>query len=108
MTTRGERLQRYLAEKTGGRRGWQSALVEMSGVKRQTITKWTNPKFDGYPDLQALAQVAAALGVTTAEIVAVLDGDGPLVALDDRLRAMIREEIEAYGEGREPPKASRG
>lgn len=102
MTTRGERLRRYLAEKTGGRRGWQAELVERSGVKRQTITKWTHPEFDRYPDLEALAQVAAALDVTTAEIVAAMDGDAPVVALDDRLRTMIREEIEAYRTGEAP------
>jgi hypothetical protein len=46
MTTRGERLAEYLRIKTGGRRGWQSRLVAKSGVKRQTISKWTNPTFD--------------------------------------------------------------
>lgn len=78
--------------------------MSRSGVKRQTITKWTHPEFDRYPDLEALAQVATALGVPTAEIVAAMDGEGPLVVFDDRMRAMIREEIAAYG--REHPQGS--
>lgn len=109
MTTRGERLRRYLAEKTGGRRGWQQELVERSGVKRQTITKWTHPEFDRYPDLEALAQVATALGVPTSEIVGAMDGEYPTVALDDQLRLMIREEIEAVVDERlGPRRGSRG
>lgn len=75
-------MQRFLVEQTGGRRGWQADLVARSGVKRQTITKWTNPKFDGYPDMAALAQVAEALNVRPYEVVAYLDGDGPVGSLE--------------------------
>lgn len=104
MTTRGERLRRYLAAKTGGRRGWQAELVEKSGVKRQTITKWTHPDFDRYPDLEALAQVASALGVPTAEIVAALDGDAPAGDVSPDLQLLIREQIEAVLDERLGPR----
>lgn len=81
MTTRGERLRSYLLLKTGGVPGWQAALVEKSGVKRQTISKWTNPKFDRYPDLETLAAIAEALEVGTYEIIAAMDGRGPVLDL---------------------------
>lgn len=90
MTTRGERMTEFLFKRTGGKRGWQTDLVARSGVKRQTITKWTNPKYDGWPDLATLAQLAPALGVKVWEIVAALDGAGPVVELTDETRAMFR------------------
>jgi transcriptional regulator with XRE-family HTH domain len=74
-------LRAYLLAKTGGQSGWQAALVARSGVKRQTISKWTSPTFDGYPDPDALAAVAKALEVRPYEIIAALDGDGPLLDL---------------------------
>jgi transcriptional regulator with XRE-family HTH domain len=74
MTTRGERLGAYLLAKTGGRRGWQKALVEKSGVKRQTISKYTSPTFDDYPDLETLERLAHGLGVPLFEIVAAFEG----------------------------------
>lgn len=95
MTTRGERLRSYLLARTGGVPGWQTQLVAASGVKRQTISKWTNPAFDRYPDLETLAAIATALGVSTFEIVAAMDGIEALDAQDQRLRTMMREEIEA-------------
>lgn len=91
MSTRGERLSEYLRVKTGGRRGWQTALVEKSGVKRQTISKWTKPTFDAYPDLETLGLVAQALGVKTYEIVAALDGEAPVVPLDPATREAVTE-----------------
>jgi len=108
MSTRGERLSDYLRLKTGGRRGWQTALVEKSGVKRQTISKWTSPSFDGYPDLETLATVAAALDVKTFEIVAALDGDQAVSPLDPAVRSALRDEIEAALDERlGPRKAAR-
>lgn len=108
VTTRGERLQAYIHAQMGGGRGSQKELVERSGVKRQTLSKWTNPRFDGYPDLASLAAVASALGVRLYEIVAAMEGDEPVVRIDARLRAAIREEMQAFArEGRtlppEPP-----
>lgn len=96
MSTRGERLGLYLRQRTGGRRGWQADLVARSGVKRQTISKWTHPAYDGYPELEHLAAVAAALGIRPWELVAVLDGDEPTVP-DERVRKLVRQELEAAG-----------
>jgi transcriptional regulator with XRE-family HTH domain len=85
----------FLLRQTGGRRGWQADLVARSGVKRQTISKWTNPAYDGWPELEHLAAVAAALGVRAWEVVAALEDDEPEVASDDRIRAIVREELAA-------------
>lgn len=94
MSTRGERLSAYLARQTGGRRGWQTALVQQSGVKRQTISKYTSVKFDGYPELDTLSQIAEALKVPLWEIVAAMDGDAPAVPLDQQTVAAIRAVVE--------------
>ena len=109
MTTRGERLSAYLNSRTGGRHGWQADLVRSSGVKRQTITKWTRSEFDGYPDPEALAAVAQALGVKPWEIVRAMDGDEEPLPIDEATRAALRAEIEAVLDERlGPRKAARG
>lgn len=95
MTTRGVRLRRYILAKTGGGPGWQGELVAASGVKRQTISKYTSPKFDRFPDLGTLAQLADGLGVPTFELIAAMDGATAVDVLDPRLRAVLREEIDA-------------
>lgn len=101
MTTRGERLRAYLLQQTGGAPGWQKALVEASGVKRQTISKWTAPTYDGYPDPDALAQVATALGVKPFQIWAAIDGDGPVLDLASRdAEAMILRVVERWARDR--------
>jgi transcriptional regulator with XRE-family HTH domain len=102
MTTRGERLRAYLLTRTGGASGWQARLVEASGVKRQTISKWTNPEFDRYPDLEALAQVARALSVETWEIVAAMDGKEQVVdllspAAQEALTEIVDRALDARG-----------
>jgi transcriptional regulator with XRE-family HTH domain len=89
MTTRGDRLRGYLLAKTGGRPGWQGELVEKSGVKRQTISKYTSPKFDRYPDLATLATLASALGVETFEIVAAMDGETALSLSNPQTRQLL-------------------
>jgi transcriptional regulator with XRE-family HTH domain len=118
MTTRGERLRGFLLARTGGTPGWQARLVEASGVKRQTISKWTNPAFDRYPDLEALAQVAGALRVETWEIVAAMDGVEPppgieletrIVALEETLAELLRNSRTSAGSAALPaPRAREG
>ena len=108
MTTRGERLRSYLLARTGGKPGWQAQLVKESGVKRQTISKWTNPAFDRYPDLETLGAIAHALGVPTFEVIAAMDGDVAVALNDPRARAAMREEMERLlderlGPRQEPP-----
>lgn len=101
MSTRGARLRAYLLAKTGGATGWQQRLVAASGVKRQTITKWTRETFDGYPDPEALAAVAGALGVRPFEIVAALDGDGPVLDLSTaEAEGLILRVVERWAQDR--------
>lgn len=107
MTTRGERLRSYLLAKTGGKPGWQGELVAASGVKRQTISKWTKPTFDRYPDLESLATVAKALGVGTFEVIAAMDDDVAVSLFDPRTKEAMRgllEELLAERDARQPPR----
>lgn len=104
MTTRGERLRSYLLTKTGGASGWQKQLVIASGVKRQTISKWTSATFDGYPDLGTLAIIAKSLGVPTFEVIAAMDGEVAVSLSDPRARAAMREEMEALLDQRLGPR----
>jgi transcriptional regulator with XRE-family HTH domain len=69
-----------------------TALAEASGVKRATLHSWFNGS--AQPDLASLDLVAAALGVSRFEIVAAMDGAGPVVPLDAAAREAIREEID--------------
>lgn len=101
MTTRGERLRSYLLARTGGASGWQKQLVERAGVKRQTISKWTSAEFDGYPDLETLAAVAAALDVPTYELIAAMEGAGPLLDLStSEAEATILRVVERWARSR--------
>lgn len=107
MTTRGERLNAYLQATTGGRRGWQAKLVRESGVKRQTITKWTREDFDGYPDPETLAVVADALGVRPWEIVAAADGDQAVSLTDPGTKEAMRGILEELLAERDAPRPQR-
>lgn len=106
VETRGGRLRQFLLERTGGQHGWVNKLAGRSGVKRQTLSAWMGDRTE--PDLASLYAVAEALGVRPFELIAAMDGDGPVVRYDDQLRAVIREEIERYREDPGPPTASHG
>jgi transcriptional regulator with XRE-family HTH domain len=104
MTTRGDRLRSYLFTKTGGKVGWQGDLVEKSGVKRQTISKYTASQYDAYPDLGTLSQLAKGLGVQTFEIVAAMDGDPALNVLDPRVEEALVRLIDRLLDERQVPR----
>lgn len=100
MTTRGDRLRAYLLSRDG-RPGWQKRLVEKSSVKRQTISKYTKPDFDRYPDLDTLAQLAVGLEVPLYELIAAMDGAGPLLDLASaEAEAMILRVVERWARSR--------
>ena len=101
-------MRAYLLAKTGGRSGWQGELVAKSGVKRQTISKWTKATFDRYPDLETLESIAAALGVRPFEILAAMDGDVAVSLLDPAVRQAMREEMEALLDERLGPRRGSG
>lgn len=101
MTTRGERLRGYLLAKTGGSPGWQKRLVERSGVKRQTISKWTSPDFDRYPDLETLAEIAEALDAPLFEVIAAMEGKSAVDPTDPRSKDVMRGLLEELLEERD-------
>lgn len=93
-------------QKTGGAHGWVNQLAADSGVKRQTLSAWMGDRTR--PDLESLDAVAGVLGVRPYEIVAVMDGDEPVVRIDDELRVQLRAEMEALLDERlGPPRAPR-
>lgn len=102
METRGVRLRRYLMQRTGGAHGWVNDLSARSGVKRQTLSAWMGDR--ARPDLESLDALASVLGVRPYEVVAVMDGDEPVVRIDEDLRAQLREELEALLDERLGPR----
>lgn len=94
MTTRGELLRAYILRVTGGAPGYQKALVEASGVKRQTISKYTKPTFDGFPDLGTLDQLAKGLRRPLFELIAAMDGEQAVALGDPLTREMLRDLLE--------------
>lgn len=107
-------MRRFLLERTGGAHGWVNELAVRSGVKRQTLSAWMGDRT--VPDLDSLGAIAKALPpdaagrpVSRFEIVAAMDGEGPVVRLDGSLRLLLREEIEAVLDERlGPRRAARG
>lgn len=111
MTTRGERLRSYLLRMTGGKSGWQKELVAASGVKRQTISKYTSETYDGDPDLGTLRQLAAGLRRPLFEVIAAMDDQQAISLTDPAVRATLRdllEELLDERDGRRPPGTPRG
>lgn len=107
VETRGVRLRRYLMTQTGAPHGWVNSLAKESGVKRQTLSAWMGDR--ATPDLLSIEAIARALGVRPYEVLAAMDGEGPVVRVDDQLREVLREEIEsAIDERLGPRREARG
>lgn len=103
VDTEGARLKSYLAQLMGDKYGWPTELSKNSGVKRATLYKW----FRGAstPDLESLRAIAEQVGVSRAQIVAAMDGQVPIVSLDDRTTAALEELIERRLEERLGPRS---
>jgi transcriptional regulator with XRE-family HTH domain len=99
VESRGTRLRHYLAQRTGGRRGWVNDLAAKSGVKRQTLSAMMGDR--SAPDLKTIDAIADALEIRPFEIVAAMDGDVALSVADPRVRQAIRDEIDAALDERE-------
>lgn len=106
--TPGSRLRAYLLAKTGGKHGWVNSLAERAGIKRQSLSAWMGNR--ERPERGSIDALADALGVRPYEIVAVLDGDGPVVRVEDEhLWAMLQERVERLLDERlGPPSGSTG
>lgn len=106
MEGRGDRLRRFLIDKTGGRHGWVNALEEASGVRRQTLSAAMGARSN--PDLATITAIADAIGVRPFELLAAMDGDVAVSLADPRAQEAIREAVEAevsarLGPRQEPP-----
>jgi transcriptional regulator with XRE-family HTH domain len=90
----GERLRAFLAERLGtSAHGWQAELSRRAGVHPTMLSRWfTGEKA---PDLDSLERVAAAVNARRYEVVAALDGVGPVGPLDE---AALRAEVEDLAE----------
>jgi transcriptional regulator with XRE-family HTH domain len=106
VTTEGARLKAYLGELMGNKYGWPTQLSDQSGVKRATLYKW----FRGAstPDLESLRAVAKIVGVSRAQLVAAMDGDAPVVQLDERTTQALDALIERRLEERLGPRTEGG
>jgi transcriptional regulator with XRE-family HTH domain len=87
--TEGSRLRLYVDRFYPRSRGGIEQLAEDAGLRRATLYAWFSGKAS--PDLASLTLLARTLGVTRAEIVAVMDGQD----LDALRRQQIAEEVEA-------------
>lgn len=101
----GDRLRRFVESRWGRSRGGMRGVCAAIGVVPETLYGWF--RGDNDPSLGALAALADVLGVSRYEIVAAIDGEGPVVRLDEETRRAIREEIAAVL-GQEPPAAPGG
>jgi transcriptional regulator with XRE-family HTH domain len=89
----GERLRSYIDARWGRRKGGIRGLAAKLNVSAETMYEWFRGERE--PNLDHLTRMAEALGVKRSEILAAMDGEAPVVALDDATRRAIREEIEA-------------
>ena len=95
--TQGERLRAFLEQRTGGQRGWVSALARDTGVDRISLYAYFSGRVA--PDLSTLIRLADAVGARPYEIVAAMTGDWPVVSVHDpALREMLRELLREPGE----------
>lgn len=86
--TSGERLRAYVLRQWKGGRG-MVGLSEASGIARDRLYAWF--RGDVEPTLGSLGELAAALNVRRAEVVAAIDGELPPPNWRDDLRAVIAE-----------------
>jgi transcriptional regulator with XRE-family HTH domain len=84
-------LEAFVRSRWGRNRGGIRGLARESHVSAETIYRLFNG--EGQPDLATLTQLAEALGVKRHELLAAMDGEGPVVALDEQTKAAVRQEL---------------
>jgi len=103
----GRRLERFVHQRWGREKGGIRGLAaEMAPMSPDTIYNWFNGKAP--PDAEQLQRLANALGVKRYEIMAAMDGVGPVGPLatdqlDERIRAFVEAALEARGYGEPRP-----
>ena len=91
-TAAGDRLSDYVRSRWDRRKGGIRGFCKAIGVTPETFYGWVGGKND--PSLGALSAMADVLGVSRYEIVAAMDGEGPVGPLDEATRRAIREEVD--------------
>lgn len=69
----GRRLEAYVRSRWDRDKGGIRGLADTAGISADALYKWF--RGDSEPSLEALGQLASALGVKRHELVAVLDGE---------------------------------
>jgi transcriptional regulator with XRE-family HTH domain len=95
-------LEAFVRARWGRKQGGIRGLASRSGVSAETIYRLFNGV--GQPDLATITALADALGVKRHELLAAMDGEGPVATLDDRTREAVRAEIEAVLDERLGPR----
>lgn len=91
--TDGERLSAYIRARWPRGKGGIRRLISNLGTSPDTFYGYLNDK---HPvDMEFLGRLAVQLSVRRYEIVAAMDGVGPIVPLDEQSRELVREEVRA-------------
>jgi len=101
--TPGSRLEDYIRARWTRRQGGILGLARKVNVSTETIYDWFRPN-NHLPNLDHLAKLAKELNVSRSEILAAMDGEAPVVRLDDRFREAVRSEVEAVLDERLGPR----
>lgn len=88
----GDRLRAFIESRWTRKNGGMRAFCKAIGVTPETAYGWF--RGDNDPSLGALAHAAKVLGAKRYEIVAAMDGEGPVGPVNEDVRRLIREEIE--------------
>ena len=89
----GQRLRAFIDQRWGRKQGGIRGLARELNTSTETIYEWFRGERE--PNLDHVARLSKALGVGRYEIVAAMDGEGPVVKVDTQLRDLIRDEVEA-------------
>lgn len=92
--TEGKRLEQFVRLRWGRAQGGIRALAVEAETSADTIYHWFNGQAP--PDTYQLGKLAKVLGVKRWQIVAAMDGEAPIVALDDATRQAMLEVVEEW------------
>ncbi len=84
----GKRLERYVRARWDRDQGGIRGLADKAGVSTDAVHGWFRGR---EPSLDGLRRLADALGVRPYELLAVIDGDEPVVELDQPTREVIAD-----------------
>lgn len=89
--TPGSRLRDYIDARWSRSQGGILGLARQLNVSTETMYEWFRSERE--PNLDHLTRLAEKLDVRRSAILAAMDGDAPVLPLDQTTRAMVREEV---------------